>query len=309
MSANKKKGSRPSSEGDELPNKKYRSDSFTSAANEEVQSYTNDDSYQGEFDLCTPEGQIAASKAANPDETVPMTWEQAKHAARREYNRVNAARARKRHKEETEARDQEITELKSQVEHLTRLNEALMTYISELQDSSATQSVSRTDTSYRHALLEASSSEAKMPSPSAISLSGTDSGLLSRMMEGRTQANTFERNHLLTNMLSDASLLAHERARLLNGVLRGTDLSGFAASTGSGGTMVQALQAQRRQAEAALRMNAALQWGPNPGILPNYTNLGVLPNQAANPPLQDFLFSPRNLRGDLPRPPPSPSGP
>lgn len=290
MSANKKKGpTGPSSEGDESPNKKYRSDSCTSAAtgNEEVQSYTNDDSYQGEFDLCTPEGQIAASKAANPDETVPMTWEQAKHAARREYNRVNAARARKRHKDETEARDQEVAELKSQVEQLTRLNEALMKYISE-QDSSSTQSVSRTGTSYRHALLEAASSEEKMSHPSAISLSGTDSGLLSQMVEGQVQANSFDRNHLLTNMLSDASLLAHERARLLNGVLCGPDLSGSAASSGSVGSMIQALQAQQRQAEAAMSMNAALQWSTNPGILPN---------QAANSPLQDFL---RNLHGYLP---------
>jgi hypothetical protein len=83
-----------------------------------------------QFDLCTPEGQIAASKAANGGGNATITWMEAKRAARREYNRLNAARARQRHKSLAEIRDQEIMELKSQVEQLTRVNQFLLSQLS-----------------------------------------------------------------------------------------------------------------------------------------------------------------------------------
>ena len=107
---------------EETTTKKIRSDSFVALLKED--DYV--DAYHGEFDLCTPEGQIAALKAESSDTKTQLTWDQAKHAARREYNRVNAARARQRHKEEAEMRDQEIAQLKTQVEQLTRLNEVLI---------------------------------------------------------------------------------------------------------------------------------------------------------------------------------------
>jgi hypothetical protein len=83
-----------------------------------------------QFDLCTPEGQIAASKATNGGGNATITWMEAKRAARREYNRLNAARARQRHKSLAEIRDQEIMELKSQVEQLTRVNQFLLAQLS-----------------------------------------------------------------------------------------------------------------------------------------------------------------------------------
>lgn len=111
--------------------KKARSDSSYSSTTEHTSGGKTGD--VDNFDLCTPEGQLAAAKARSHNGKVSMTWEQAKHAARREYNRVNAARARQRHKETAETRDHQITTLQDQVDQLTRVNQMLINYICELQ--------------------------------------------------------------------------------------------------------------------------------------------------------------------------------
>lgn len=98
-----------------------------------------DEAEMSEFDLCTPEGQIAASKAANGGGNATITWAEAKRAARREYNRLNAARARQRHKSLAETRDQEIMELKAQVEQLTRVNQFLLSQLSNNLISASAQ--------------------------------------------------------------------------------------------------------------------------------------------------------------------------
>jgi hypothetical protein len=127
--ASNQKGKESAAESTAKSIKRLKSDS----AQKIIEPSATNDSEVGEFDLCTPEGQIAASKAGgNPR----MTWMEAKRAARREYNRLNASRARQRHKDMSETRDQKISELQAQVEQLTVVNQLLMTQFAAILTTS-----------------------------------------------------------------------------------------------------------------------------------------------------------------------------
>ena len=159
-----------------------------------------------QFDLCTPEGQIAASKAANGGGNATISWVEAKRAARREYNRLNAARARQKHKTLAETRDHEIMELKAQVEQLTRVNQFLLSQLSvhliaatnggALQ-SSADQSTAATSSwlSAISALAEASAAVGNASAPSPVGTTQTphqpllDTSILSRLPQPQLQQN------------------------------------------------------------------------------------------------------------------------
>ena len=298
---NVQKRSRPPIETEESSSncKKIRSDSYTNTFKEDIQSHVNSNTvYPGEFDLCTPEGQIAASKAEHPETKTHMTWEQAKHAARREYNRVNAARARQRHKEDAETRDQQIAKLKSQVEQLTRLNEVLMNYICEMQASSNKPSVAQMGTPFNHALLDAAASiESKtsatntiQPNSTSALHSATNSALMSLLKEKQMAENVQaqQQNHQ-TFMNSNMSMLNNEKSYIAH------DTSpNLAASTDpSIGPLVRALQAQQLLAEAAKSNNAQFPWNTGPVVPP------PCPSQATNS-LWDVLLSIQQLHNLLP---------
>ena len=82
------------------------------------------------LDLSTPEGQLKA----NPE----MSLQEAKSAAKREYNRLNAARARQRNKMTVEQLHGRITELQNTVEQLQRANQGLTAQLSVLTQQNRT---------------------------------------------------------------------------------------------------------------------------------------------------------------------------
>jgi hypothetical protein len=278
MNATMQKRSRPPIAFDETATKKNRADSLTSAPKEEFQSHANVDAYHGEFDLCTPEGQIAASKAENPEKKTQMTWEQAKHAARREYNRVNAARARQRHKEEAETRDQQIAELKSQVEQLTRLNEVLMNYICELQASSNTQSVAHMDTTFE---TKKSAANGMQPNSNSAMIAATNFALMSLLKEKQMAEDAQVQQNHQTYINSNAATLQSGKSYMIND--RCPNLAG--------GPIVRGLQLQQLLAETAKNNNASYPWNAVPGMPPS---------QATTNSLWDVLLSIQQLNNMLP---------
>ena len=298
IQATMQKRSRPPSAIEEKVTKKIRSDSFSPALKEDSQSNVNLAINHGEFDLCTPEGQIAAWKAENPDKKTQMTWEQAKHAARREYNRVNAARARQRHKEEAETRDQQIAELKSQVEQLTRLNEVLMNYICGLQAPSNMLSAAHMGTTFNHSLVDAASLDAKKaaangtPSMSTSTMNAaTNSALMSLLKEMEMAENAQAQQNHQNYLNSKASMLQNEKSYSVN-----ERSQNMANATSSVGPMMRALQLQQLLADRGKSNNASLPL--------NTLNIASSvpstdPSQGLNS-LWDFLLSLQQLHNLLP---------
>jgi hypothetical protein len=171
-----------------------------------------------QFDLSTPEGQIAASKVANGGGRATITWIQAKRAARREYNRLNAARARERHKSLAEARDREVLELKAQVEKLTRVNQFLLSQLSGNLISApngALQSLVDPANATSpwlwaiSAIAEASSAlgNSSVPSPTLHPL--LDSSLLSRLPQQQQQQQQNQTNSLSATPFAKSTDVRH----------------------------------------------------------------------------------------------------
>ena len=301
--ASNKKRQKPSSATVDYSTKKIRSGSSTNESEEDFNLHkTDNNNYHGdgEFDLCTPEGQVAASRAGNSNGASPMTWEQAKHAARREYNRVNAARARQRHKEDAETRDQQIAKLKLQVEQLTQLNEVLMNYISEMQATSNTTPVLPSHASLHPAAFQVESTDAKKSATYGFPPTGTEAlmSLLKQQQsteDGRPPHNSLAYNHQ-THLLHDTSQLQRGRADILNNILRvrSPDLTG--STSASLGRIAQTLQLQQLLAERTKNNNLALPFSITRGV--HQTR----PNPTTDP-LWDVLLSVQQFNSMLPSAP------
>lgn len=97
--------------------KKKKFKTFHLKENSVAASKQDAQSHMVEPDLSTTEGQLMA----NPG----MTLHEAKGAAKREYNRLNAARARQRNKMTVEQLQRKIVELQGTVEQLQRSNQGL----------------------------------------------------------------------------------------------------------------------------------------------------------------------------------------
>jgi hypothetical protein len=225
-----------------------------------------------------------------------MTWEQAKYAARREYNRVNAARARQRHKEEAETRDQRIAELQSQVEQLTRLNEVLMNYICELQASANTNSAAQIGTAYNHALVDAASIDTKATASNGIPPStsnsamqaATHSALMWLLKEKGVSESPQAQLTQMKHHESNASALQSRKSYTNDA---STNLTGATAS--SIGPIMRALQAQQLLADSAKSNHPAAPWNTFPGAP------ATVQNQTSNS-LWDIILSIQQLQHLLP---------
>lgn len=315
MDSGNQKRRRSSSVKDDASTKKRRSDSYITLEKKDFHSRKTLDTDHGEFDLCTPEGQIAAARLKNPKKENPMTWEQAKHAARREYNRVNAARARQRHKEEAETRDHQIAELKSQVEQLTRLNDVLMNYIYELHGGSSNiiqpvatsaQPGAPSGASSHQASIEATARGAKTAKSNGNPPTETEAAIMTLLKQrqraegGLPQSSSLTWNQQ-THQLRDVSRMHNEKVDVLNNILRGPDLTGQGSTSASIGRIVQTLQAQQLLAERTMNNNLSLPWSLTSGISQTGPNL---PTNS----LWDVLMSVQHLNSILPSSPQPPSG-
>jgi hypothetical protein len=150
--------------------------------NHKKQKLQDDDSVEedGEHNLTTPEGQMAM----NPK----LTAKAAGTEAKREYNRRNAARARKRNKHHVGGLEEKVYSLTKRTEDLQRSNDVLQAQVEVLQRQNQVLLVSRND-----------------PEPKAQAQSSSSNDIMSQFLEqlqGKSETQQGQDISQLLNSLS-----------------------------------------------------------------------------------------------------------